>query len=136
MEKEKPSLLFHPPSSLTHSLSPSLLYCCCCCYCISYRQSLRIMASIPNRKDPRSSIKQKIRPDMMNNTRSCFNLLLLLLLTIVEVKSIITIEEWQEAFDSPQVSENIETYLSERPVAKEGGNVFFSSQHLHTYNNE
>ena len=72
---------------------------------------------------------------MMNNTRSCFNLLLLLL-TIVEVKSIITIEEWQEAFDVPQVSENIATYLSERPVAKEGGNVFFSSQHLHTYNNE
>ena len=61
---------------------------------------------------------------VMINTRSC---ILLLFLTIIvhEVNSIITIDEWKEAFELHQVRDNIETYLSERPAAAEGGETFF-----------
>ena len=63
----------------------------------------------------------------------------LLLLTILfnQVNSIITIDEWKEAFELSQVRDNIETYLRERPVGTEGGeSALFFVQHLKSYDNK
>ena len=49
----------------------------------------------------------------------------LCLITIMLLPNLVTCipskEEWRNAFDLQQVSENIETYLSERPTSAEGG---------------
>ena len=70
-----------------------------------------------------------------NRTDTTYNIMIsttitLLLLTILlnQVNSIITIDEWKEAFELQQVQDNIEAYLSERPVATEGGETFFLFQ--------